>query len=354
MDVLPRHAGSRRHASISDPHAFGLVLVGALLLAGVMAADRYGSARSLASEWPPDLRPWYLVRSAGLAAASFALLIGLRRLTTDVFDRRPRVDASRFELSVALLGAVPAVASALWLLADPAGLSAMVREDGVVEWASAVLAFVAAALYGAAALRRARLVHVRVWSGTTVALILAAGACLLLGLEEISWFQRVLDVESPEFMVNRNGQQELNLHNLATDVTGNAYFVGAFLFCIAIPFLLGDRVLPSGVSWLEPLVPTRLVLVATATSAGVVYEMWNIVWIQMTFWLTLVALANVGNDRTTQRLGRTLLVVTVLVATTHLTFGDEMIRSWDDTEVRELIIPFGLAVAGLDVLCRRP
>lgn len=180
------------------------------------------------------------------------------------------------------------------------------------------------------------------------------GACLLLGLEEISWFQRVFEVESPEFMINRNGQQELNLHNLATDVTGNAYFVGGFVFCIAVPFVLTDRALPASLSWLEPVIPGRSVLFATATSVGVVYEMWNIVWIQMTFWFTVAALACLGDDRSTRRLARALLAVTVLVAGTYLVFGDEMIRSWDDTEVRELIIPFGLVVAGLQVVFRRP
>ena len=45
-----------------------------------------------------------------------------------------------------------------------------------------------------------------------------AGLSLLVGLaacEEISWFQRVLGVESSEFFRQHNRQAETNLHNLA-------------------------------------------------------------------------------------------------------------------------------------------
>lgn len=36
----------------------------------------------------------------------------------------------------------------------------------------------------------------------------------------------------------------------------------------------------------------------------------------------------------------------VVVAVSFLAFGDQMIRSWDDTEVRELFPPLGLLAYG--------
>ena len=352
MDVLPRQSDRPSPRTVPNPTPGVLLAAGALVVTIVVGADRWGSGRSIAAEWVPDFGPWYLLRSAGLAIASVALLVGLRRLALAAFGARTGTEVGRYEIAVAVLGAIPAVGSAVLVVVDPARLSTLVREDGLVEWGSAGLAFVAAALYGLAALGRDRPGTPRLHPATRAVLLLASAACLLLGLEEISWFQRVFEVESPEFMVNRNGQQELNLHNLATGATGNAYFVGAFLFGVAAPFVLADRRLPARLSWLEPVVPSRSVLFATATSAAVVYEMWNIVWIQMAFWLTLVALAGLGDGRSSRRLGRVLLVVAVLVAAAHLGFGEEMIRSWDDTEVRELIIPFGLVVAGFEAVLR--
>jgi len=75
-------------------------------------------------------------------------------------------------------------------------------------------------------------------------------------------------------------------------------------------------------------------------------------WIQMTFWLTLAALADVGGDRSSRFVGRAILVVAAIVAGTSLLFGGGMVRSWDDTEVRELILPFGLALAGFEMIRR--
>jgi hypothetical protein len=83
------------------------------------------------------------------------------------------------------------------------------REDGPLEWtgfasflAGSVLAFAAAWR-----LRPARRPAVAAAVLGTV-LLFAAG-------EEISWGQRVFEVDTPEVLVDSNEQDELNLHNLA-------------------------------------------------------------------------------------------------------------------------------------------
>ncbi len=43
---------------------------------------------------------------------------------------------------------------------------------------------------------------------------LLAGFCLFIGLEELSWGQRFIGIESPEFFENYNSKSELSLHNL--------------------------------------------------------------------------------------------------------------------------------------------
>jgi hypothetical protein len=222
-----------------------------------------------------------------------------------------------------------------------------VREDRVVEWLSAILAFAAGCLFLAAAAFW--------WSrgrSQSVVLAVLGGVCLLLGLEEISWFQRVLDVESPEFMLNRNGQQELNLHNLATDLSGNLYYIGAFAYGVLLPGLMGDRRLPSSLRWLQPLVPSRLVLYASAPAVALVHEMWNISWIQLTFWMTVMLLAIDARRSSWRVIAGPVLVVVAVTAGVFVVEGSAMVRSWDDTEVRELIIPFGLALAGLEATVR--
>lgn len=333
----------------------GLAIAGGLLLVAVVVGDLVLGDRPLNAEWPPATGAGYLVRSLLLALASFLVVVGLRRAVVSTTRPRPDWPQGPAASTIVGFGLAPAVVAALLLLVDPDALSSLVREDGLVEWGSAALAFAAGGLYAASA-------YLHAWrrpgprsAMTLVALVTAAGAAFLLGLEEISWFQRVLDVDSPDFMLNHNGQQELNLHNLATGFTGNAYFVGGFLVCCALPFLAGDRALPGRLGALQPLVPTRLVLLATASSSAVVYEMWNIVWIQAAFWMTLTMLAilaTTGQTATTRLTAKVVGATSLVVAAIFLVGGDDMVRSWDDTEVRELIIPYGLMLAAFESMLR--
>ena len=82
------------------------------------------------------------------------------------------------------------------------------REDGPVEWigfasllAAPVLAFVAAWC-----LRPAH--------QPAVAAAVLGAVLLFAAGEEISWGQRIFEVDTPEMLVDSNEQDELNLHNL--------------------------------------------------------------------------------------------------------------------------------------------
>lgn len=92
-------------------------------------------------------------------------------------------------------------------------LSPLLREDGFVEWMQFLCFLVLAVLLAFVAVdrwtRAGRLrLEVIVLAGASVVVALAA-------LEEVSWFQRVLGVESPDFFRQNNRQGETNLHNMA-------------------------------------------------------------------------------------------------------------------------------------------
>lgn len=85
----------------------------------------------------------------------------------------------------------------------------MVQEDGVLEWAT-FWGFIAACVAYAMAVRGQ---HRR---GTKVPWFLAGISlfCFLVGMEEISWGQRVFGYTSPQYFLEENVQQELNFHNV--------------------------------------------------------------------------------------------------------------------------------------------
>lgn len=116
----------------------------------------------------------------------------------------------------AALVTVEAIAVALALLATfhaPTWLT-IAQEDGPVEWATFV-AFVMAAAWFVLVVRK---------RGTgwlfTIACLLLAAFCLVVAGEEISWGQRLFGFKPPDVFLERNFQQELNLHNVLMDERG--------------------------------------------------------------------------------------------------------------------------------------
>ncbi len=107
-------------------------------------------------------------------------------------------------------------------------------EDNIVETAQAALLFISSAIF----LRiSAVLTHVSIHPKVVIVASLALTLALFwAGMEEISWFQRVLDIKTPQIL-SGNKQGELNLHNFATGFFHESYFFGAFRLFIFLPFL---------------------------------------------------------------------------------------------------------------------
>jgi len=80
-------------------------------------------------------------------------------------------------------------------------------EDRPVEWFSALCLLVGSGLmiYFAVTKAQTRLVRV---------IALGIGLTFfVIGMEEVSWFQRVIRFDTPELLAN-NSQEEANIHNL--------------------------------------------------------------------------------------------------------------------------------------------
>lgn len=60
--------------------------------------------------------------------------------------------------------------------------------------------------------------------------MLLAAICLFGAGEEISWGQRVFDIQTPAALAERNAQRELNLHNLTFEWNGRTVKVNRLVF----------------------------------------------------------------------------------------------------------------------------
>jgi len=103
---------------------------------------------------------------------------------------------------------------AIWAVIDPEYYTTVLaREDGVVEWLT-VLGLVLScgvALHRAVTLKAQKTkMFVFVWGFLALFAFFGAG-------EEISWGQRIFNIESSEWFKQNNAQAETNLHNLVVE-----------------------------------------------------------------------------------------------------------------------------------------
>ena len=122
-----------------------------------------------------------------------------------------------------------------------------VREDGFIEWLTIV-----------ALLSGAFLCFYRTFKLKSQRSLIFLLGMVLMGLvfvfgvgEEISWGQRIFDIESPEFFIKHNAQGELNIHNLIFNerkinkiIFGTllGVFIGAYFLILPIGYRKIDRI----------------------------------------------------------------------------------------------------------------
>jgi fumarate reductase subunit D len=99
-------------------------------------------------------------------------------------------------------------------------------EDGFVEWMTSITLFGAFCFSIHRAVTAWRLFDYR---GRFILLLIAL-VCLFGAGEEISWGQRVFDIETPQSLMERNAQQELNLHNLTFHWNGEEVKINRLVF----------------------------------------------------------------------------------------------------------------------------
>lgn len=271
------------------------------------------------------------------------------------------------------------VAWVLLLVHDTSGAVTFTLEDGPVENLQVVLYLLAAALLVIAAVRarrhEPRLVRF-LCAGAVVVLIVMAG-------EEISWGQRIFDLDTAQLMLDNNEQLENNLHNLNSAATENGLSVAAFLVFVLVPFFsprivawverlgegngrLSSRVRSLGLSRTARLMlPTRWMAlpfsfvvafpyaIRNTAGTGVYLEPHYVIMIA----LTTVLLARLILDAADRGAMPTLHAITVLVillvsvyANVHFQSRTRTISRQATSEFRELIIGIALVVYGLDLV----
>ena len=186
-----------------------------------------------------------------------------------------------------------------WAFSDPQFFTERFnREDGIVEYGTVWVLIASAGVmfwrwrqppFG--------------WRSTVTAWTLIL-ACVFVAGEEISWGQRLFDLETTEYFKEHNDQEELNLHNLKIgDIKLNKLIFGAGLTVALLLYLV---ILPFAYPrwpWAQKLVDQWGVPVAQIRHA-------------VAYLLLLVVLANLPASKNWELLefATVLIILMVLVA----------------------------------------
>ena len=135
-------------------------------------------------------------------------------------------------LNALALGAVPVLAALFFL--DRQAFRVVLNEDGVVEWAQVLMWAGSGGIGAWIAAERLR----SGYRGQAILWIGFALVTLFLAGEELSWGQRLLDLETPEVLEEINRQDEINLHNIGRTLTVfNAALFIASAYAIAAEWI---------------------------------------------------------------------------------------------------------------------
>ena len=114
---------------------------------------------------------------------------------------------------------------------SPMSHYAAVQEDGALEWVTFWAFLLAACAFFEAARRQRSALGGIPWFAAGVGLF-----CFLVGMEEISWGQRLLGYRPPAYFLENNFQQELNLHNVMdADLRAHAVEATILVYGILLP-----------------------------------------------------------------------------------------------------------------------
>jgi len=322
------------------------------LLAAFAGYELHVMGRGPLAEFPPQFDLYHLARTLGLILCVGWVVIAVDRSRRDPAAMAVDTIGPGTRIAIWLSAAFSIAATGLFLV-EPAWFSRLAREDHAVEWASAAALLAGAVLAG----RAAFVFRSRARPG---AALMAVGFALLLfviAMEELSWMQRVIGFETPGWLPP-NRQGEANLHNLATGLSENAYYFGAFLFLVLLPFANRARpVFPAGHP-LAGLVPGSGTALLAAPMAGFVWDMWNVLSIQFA---TIATLSIVGvflhdairRDRAALPMTMVAVAGIVVPLAIFLVRGEAQVRLWDTTEYRELFIAIGLLSAAVSMMPAR-
>ena len=349
-----KHHVTREHSrQATTPYLSmaGLILSGAIILL-LWYYDTAVFELEIIPKTGPDFSPYSIGRTIIITGTSLLMILSIYSLGSDEHgsSRQPSIILLSIALTYVFLCGI-----VMLYLVNPAEFHRQSLEDSAIEYTSALLLLTAAFLYLQVFVTSLR--HQDRTSARIRGIVLAPLCALVLfviGMEELSWMQRILDINTPDAF-SGNGQGEMNFHNYYTRSSHALYVMGAWGCLIFLPFFLsfGPRV--RILAHLEGFLPDRRIAALSVPLAGLFYPSWGFMVYQMIFFTSvLIMLIFANHARRAGRVGETVLfgtgaVVLAVAQGVFLLTENRFGRIWDVSEYQEFFIALGLAALAWSV-----
>ncbi len=292
-----------------------------------------------------------------VTALSIPLLAPIAYLL--VFGKR--YDHYRAFVTASLYGlpALSLMIVALFFL-KPRLADSLAREDYIIESLTALTAIMGGLILGGIGIYFA---YKKAPKRAVFALI-AAAAFVVIGMEEISWGQRVFDINPADFFLENNMQKEINLHNLDTNLAMTIFYALTFLVFVVVPFWrkqIETALKRLRLEELSVFIPSSWLIVPYAVSLGYATQFFMRGvehQIALTFTLAILcwALVEKNGAITKHASAIYLAVASVIIALPTfmflLDYSKPFLRHHVSTEYKELFICVVILLYAMDFLCR--
>lgn len=324
-----------------------LFLLGTIGIISIIAFDKIYWQLGPFKEGLPDFSPGHLIRSGLIFIFVFVIFWSL------IGNNKPKFLLSEnnemHSTPMFILGALSFSISTICLfIFAPKSFSTLSLEDGLIEWASTLLLFGSCFIMAASFLKTRNVKNIS--KSIRYSLFFLSLVFFVIAMEEVSWFQRQLEIETP-MSFSDNLQGELNFHNFATDKIENLYYFGSFFFLVVLPFVRWSLPYISTNNYLKIIVPRPFVGVIGSIACAYNFDMWNIVFTQIAFFgslLVLLAFAIVSSKKNERYIILFTIALVVITQALFLTNGENFARLWEVSEYKEFFIPMAFFIYSLD------
>ncbi len=223
-------------------------------------------------------------------------------------------------------------------------------EDSFIEWGSFSFMFLCCILFAGSFL------YSRKYSKTktlfSLLLLLFTLVFFILAMEEVSWLQRLRNINGVPYAFRWNSQGETNLHNFATNFSETVFYFFIFIFFCIFPFVRLRYNTHFTDGFTKVFLPRPFIAIPGAFVCAYNYDMWNIVFTQVAFFGAIIIMGYFiiyPGNRIDRLYASCSTIIIVVMQACFLFYGNKFFGISVITEYKEFIIALVCLIYALDV-----